>query len=88
MHKVKEHEAYLVLFDVIRKNFTILHVIVYQDDLKYYVNLIIPERLNIEADKITTSKVNPPLNTPLPSGPFAIHVKEEYIHINFQTIIR
>ena len=84
MHKVKEHEAYLPLLDIIPNNFTISHITRHQDHLTNYKDLIIPERLKIETDKITTCQAKPPINTSLPSTPFAIHVKGKYIYINFQ----
>ena len=83
MHKVKEHDAYLPLLDIIPKNFTISHITRHQEYLNNYKDLIIPERLKIEADKITTYQANPPINAPLLSTPFAIHVKGESIYINF-----
>ena len=37
---------------------------------------------------MTTIKAKPPVNTPLPSTPFAIYVLQKYIHLNFQQRIR
>ena len=44
--------------------------------------------MNIETNKIETSEAKTLINIPLPSIPFAVHVKGEYIHINFKKMIR
>ena len=39
------------------------------------------ERLNIEADKISTTCATIPLNIALPTAPFAMYIKGECIHL-------
>ena len=65
MHKIKEHEAYLVLLNIIPKHFNIILVKGYQDDFKKSEDLTIIEQLNIAADVIATSKENHFLKFPL-----------------------
>ena len=44
--------------------------------------------MNVQADLIATKHARPPLNIPIPSAPFAIHMQQKYIHLNFQQRIR
>ena len=88
IHKIKEHEAYFALLPLIPKYFHLSHVKGHQDNLKSWDELTIPEYLNIQADLIATKKAKSPLNTPLPSSPFAIYIHQQYIHLNFQQRIR
>ena len=84
IHKLKGHEAYLVLLNILPKNFHLIHVKGHQDDFKTTAELTISERLNIETDIIATSKTNSPLNILLPSSSFAIYVHQKYTNLNFQ----
>ena len=88
IHKIKEYEAYLALLNIPSKYFSITHVKGYQDDFKTPEKLTIPQRLNIDAYIIATSKVKLPLNIYLPSATFVTYVNTKYIHINFQKRIR
>ena len=66
-HKIKEHEDYFELLNILPKYFSIIYVKGHQDDSKTPEDLTIPERLNIEADIIAISKTKNPLNISLPS---------------------
>ena len=87
-HKIKEHEAYLALLNIIPNHFNISHVKEHQDDLKIPDELEILEQLNIAADIIATSKAKRPLDISFPSTPFANYANQKYIHIKFQKRIR
>ena len=80
----KEHEAYLVLLNIIPKHFNIIHTKGHQDYFKKSEDLIIPEQIHITADLIATSKAKPPVNISLPTDPFSIYVNCTYTHIHFQ----
>ena len=84
IHKFKEHEAYLVLLNILSKLIHLTHVKGHQEDFKTTVDLTIPERLNIETNIIATSNTKHPLNIPPPSAQFAIYVHQKYIHLNFR----
>ena len=78
----------LDIYNILPKNFHLTHVKEHQDNLKISDELTIPERLNIEADIIATSKTKTYLNIALPSASLAIYVHQKYIHLNFKQNIR
>jgi len=49
---------------------------------KTYHDLTIAEKLNVDTDAIASSCASKPINIHLPSAPFAIFVKGEYIHLH------
>ena len=81
IHKIKESEAYLAIISCLLVNFVINHIKGHQDEIKPYNDLTIAEKLNIDADTIETTCATKPINIHLPSTPFAIYVKGDYIHL-------
>ena len=81
IHKIKESEAYLTILFFLPVNFAINYIKGYQDEIKPSQDLIIAEQLNVDADKIATTCATMSINIHLPSAPFAIYVKGEYIHL-------
>ena len=67
IHKLKEHEVYFELLNILPKQSHLTYVKEHQDNFKTTAELAILERLNIEADIIETIKDKHPLNIPLPS---------------------
>ena len=81
IHKRKESEAYLASLFIFPVNFAINHIKGYQYDITPCKDLTIVEQLNVDAVKIATTCAKIPINIHLPSIPFAIYVKGEYIHL-------
>ena len=81
IHKIKESEAYLAIISCLQVNFVINYIKGYQYEITPYNDLTITEKLNVDADTITTTCNTKPININLSSDPFAIHVKGEYIHL-------
>ena len=88
IHKIKESEAYLAILSCLPPHFVITHVNGHQDQKKSFHDLSVAEKLNIEADAIATSCATKSLNTHLPSAPFALYVKGDYIHLPHHKRIR
>ena len=81
IHKIKESEAYLAILSCLPANFVITHIKGHQDETKPYHDLTIAEKQNADADTIATFCASKPIHIHLPSAPFPIFVKGEYIHL-------
>ena len=81
IYKTKESEAYLTILSCLSANFVIHHIKGHQDEIKSHQNLTITEKLNVGADTIATTCATKYINIHLPSTPFAIYVKGDYIHL-------
>ena len=88
IHKIKEYESYLAILSILPVNFDIAHIKGHQDDHKLRKDLANEEKLNIDADKIATTCAKLTLNIHLPTSPFAIYIKGEYIHLPLHKRIR
>ena len=81
IHKIKESKAYLAILSCLPANFIINHIKGHQDEIKPYNDFTIAEKLNVDADTIATTCATKSINVHLPSAPFAIFVKGDYIHL-------
>ena len=81
IYKIKESQAYLVILSCLPANFVINHIKGHQDEIKPYQDLSIAEKLNVDVDTIATTCATKPINLHLPSAPFAIYVKGDYIRL-------
>ena len=69
-------------------NIIAFHVKGHQDTRKKWEHLTIPERLNIQADKLIGSKARAPLNQHILQTSLAIYVNGNYIPNNYVHSIR
>ena len=88
IRKIKESEAYLAILSILPVNFVINRIKGHQADVKPRKDLTIAEQLNVDADKIATTCAKIPINIHLPSAPFAIHIKRDYVHLPLYKRIR
>ena len=88
IRKIKESEAYLAILSILSVNFVINRIKGHQADVKLRKDRTIAEQLNVDADKIATTCAKIPINIHLPSAPFAIHIKRDYVHLPLYKRIR
>jgi len=69
-------------------NIIALHVKGHQDTRKKWEHLTIPERLNIQADKLIGNKARAPINQHILQTSLAIYVNGNYIPNNYIHSIR
>ena len=83
LHKTTDHDAVLQLKLYFPLNIIAFHVKGHQDTRKKWEHLTIPERLNIQADKLIGCKARAPLNQHILQTSLAIYVNGNYIPNNY-----
>ena len=70
------------------KTFEIEHINSHQDNIQSCKSINVKVRLNIDADKITTTTAKKPINTHLITQHYAVYIKGKYKHQKIDQDIR
>ena len=88
LHKTTDHDAVLQLKLYLPPNIIAFHVKGHQDKRKKWEHLTIPERLNMQADKLIGNKAKAPINQHILHTSLEIYVNGNYIPNNYVHSIR
>ena len=88
LYKTTEYEAFQLISTIIPRNYKLHHIKSHQDDECSYDKLPLHAKLNVQVDKIATQNARKPINTHLPTSPFAIYIQNKYIPHNIDSNIK
>ena len=87
-YKTTDHDAVLVLKDLISRNMTINHAKSHAEKRKKKEHFTLPEVLNSKADNIITEKAKNPINTHILNTPIAVYINNKYNPNNYNSAIK